>query len=515
VKVRCLLLPLCLALMAVVACSDDDTPESAPEPAPSDPLVVTTDLGDVQGAASDAEGVRSFLTLPYAAPPTGDNRWRVPQPREPYDGVLDATAPGASCPQNVGGSSARFTVIPEPDEDCLTLSVWAPTDAHDLPVMFWIFGGGFRAGSAHQPYYAGDDLAAEGVVVVNVNYRVGPLGFLATDELAEESDDGGYGNYGIADQVAGLEWVQRNVAAFGGDPDNVTIFGESAGGASVCAHLASPVSEGLFERAIVQSGGGCDRLQDADDARADGAALAEAVGCDDIACLREVPTEALLAEDFSTGLVADGVRLSDTGRERAEQGDLDGIEVLIGSNADEAWIFTLDVEEPTDDELLGLFGEHTDDPEALLALYPAEELETNLARYRAMRTDIGFTCPTLAFAEAAENDTYVYHYTLVSTDTRFGMGPTHGTELIPLFAHPEGLTGVEPGLSGADAEVSAGMQAAWAAFARDGDPGIEGWTPYADGGQVMLLDAPFELVDEIRGDRCATVTELDARHRPI
>jgi para-nitrobenzyl esterase len=200
-----LLVPLWCVLLLAAACSgDDDAGEAADasadaSEAPSDPLQISTELGTVQGADSAVEGVRAFLRIPYAAPPTGADRWRPPQPREPYDGVLDATQAGGSCPQDVGGSTARFTTIPDPEEDCLTLSVWAPTDAEDRPVMFWIHGGGFRAGSAHQPYYAGDNLAARGVVVVNVNYRLGPLGFLATDELAEESEDGSYGNYGIAD----------------------------------------------------------------------------------------------------------------------------------------------------------------------------------------------------------------------------------------------------------------------------------------------------------------------------
>jgi para-nitrobenzyl esterase len=445
--------------------------------------------------------------MPYAAPPTGANRWRPPQPREPYDGPLDATAPGGSCAQDVGSSTARFTTIPTPEDDCLTLNVWAPDGAEGLPVMFWIHGGGLRAGSAHQPYYVGDDLASEGVVVVSANYRLGAFGFLATDELADESNDGSYGNYGVADQAAALEWVQNNIAAFGGDPENVTIFGESAGGGSVCAHLASPGSEGLFDRAIIESGGGCDNLQDGAEAQAAGAAFLEAVGCDDIACMREVPTEAVLAAEFDANFVADGVLLSETGRERAEAGELEGIEVITGSNANEAFLFTITVEEPTADELVDLVREVTDDSEALLALYPAADYESNLERYRTLLTDVRFTCPTLAFAEVAQNDTYVYNYTYVSPDSRFGFGPTHGAELAFLFAHPEGISGLATGLTGTDARVSADMQAAWVAFATNGDPG-DSWQPYDDGGQVTVIDAPVELVDEIRGGRCDEVTEL-------
>jgi para-nitrobenzyl esterase len=508
-----LLVPLWCVLLLAAACSgDDDAGEAADasadaSEAPSDPLQISTELGTVQGADSAVEGVRAFLRIPYAAPPTGADRWRPPQPREPYDGVLDATQPGGSCPQDVGGSTARFTTIPDPEEDCLTLSVWAPTDAEDRPVMFWIHGGGFRAGSAHQPYYAGDNLAARGVVVVNVNYRLGPLGFLATDELAEESEDGSYGNYGIADQQAGLEWVQSNIAAFGGDPDNVTIFGESAGGASVCAHLASPASDGLFQRAIVESGGGCNRMFDGDDAKAAGEQYLASVGCEVIACARDLPTDTLIGAQFDPGLTGDGVTMPTTGRERAADGELDDVDVMIGSNAEEAWLFTINMEEPTDQELVDLFGQFTDQPDALLALYPAEDYPDNLERFRAMRTDASFTCPTLAFADAAAGDTYVYHYTFESDDPRFGFGPTHGTELVPLFGHPEGLANGTPGLEGRDAAVSDEMQAAWVAFATTGQPGDD-WPTYADGGQVMLIDEPFQVVDEIRDGRCDSVTEL-------
>jgi para-nitrobenzyl esterase len=375
--------------------------------------------------------------------------------------------------------------------------------------MVWFHGGGLRAGSAHQPYYQGDDLAAEGVVVVGVNYRLGPFGFLATDELEDESDDGSFGNYGLTDQTAGLEWVRDNIEAFGGDPGNVTIFGESAGGGSVCAHLASPASDGLFHRAIVQSGGGCNRLQEPAEAKAAGERLVRRLGCDDMACMRALPTERLLSVDAGFGsFVADGVRLPETGLERAERGDLDA-EVIIGSNADEAALFNLGAEEPTDAQLRERFAEYTDDPDALLALYPAGGYETNLDRLNALETDVRFVCPTLAFAGGARNDTYVYHFTYRSTDERFGFGPVHGAELAFLFAHPEGISNVEPGLDGADAAVSDGMQRAWAAFARDGVPGDEGvWRPFGDGGRVTLLDQPFELVDEIRGGRCDAVGDL-------
>lgn len=520
VERRRLFIPLCFVLLAAACAGGNDNAASGASAdtevgahAPRDPLEITTDLGVVRGRRSDIDGILAFLAMPYAAPPTGEDRWRPPRPRAPYRGVLDATGPGASCPQDVGSLTAQLTRVPKPDEDCLTLDVWSPADAKDLPVMVWIHGGGLIGGSAHQPYYVGDDLASEGVVVVGINYRLGPFGFLATEALAAESDDGSYGNYGLADQAAALEWVQRNVRGFGGDPANVTIFGESSGGSSVCAHLASPASKGLFDRAIIQSGVGCYRSQRGQDAQVAGAALLAAVGCPDIACMRNLPSAAIVAAAFAANFVTDGVRLSDTGRARAQKGELDDIEVLIGSNADEALIFTLTTAEPTEAALLGLFAELSDEPAALLALYPSESYKSNLDRYRTMVTDVRYTCPTIAFAEVADNKTYVYHYTY-KTAPGFALGPTHGAELALLFAHPEGISGAKPGLTGTDAGVSSDMQAAWAAFAKTGVPGShDTWRPYADGGSVTLIDRPFALVEAIRGGRCKAVGEL-ATERP-
>jgi para-nitrobenzyl esterase len=508
VKALRILLAIVVSL-AAVACSGGGQRAGGEGPAaqpPADPLEITTELGTVRGTESAVEGVRAFLDMPFAAAPSGENRWREPQPREPYDGTLDATSPAPSCPQPEDSALGALTPIPPSDEDCLSVNVWAPTDAEGLPVMFWIHGGGLGSGSASQDYYIGDDLAAEGAVVVSANYRLGPFGFLATEQLAEESEDGSFGNYGLADQQAALEWVQANVTRFGGDPDNVTIFGESAGGGSVCGHLASPASEGLFHRAIIQSGGGCADPQDAEAAQADGAALLEAVGCDDMACLREVPSDEILAAGFDTSLtfVADGVRLSEGGRARAAAGELEGIEVLIGANRDEYNLFSLGMAEPTDAELRDLFAQVSDDPDALLGLYPAGEYPDNLTRYRTMQTEVRFACPTATFAEAAENETYLYHYTYEG-----GLGTIHGAELMPLFAHPEGVAGQPPELPEAVAAVSAAMQAAWVAFATDGVPGGDDvWRPYREGSQVTLLDETFELADEFRGGRCDDLADL-------
>jgi para-nitrobenzyl esterase len=213
------------------------------EPASADPTLVRIESGELRGV--EADGVISFKGIPYAAPPVGPLRWRAAQPVTPWPGVLDATAFGPSCmqPDDVRKS-----------EDCLTLNVWRPAAAPaPVPVMVWIYGGALVHGST--PLYPADALARQGVIVVSMNYRMGRLGFFAHPALAAEAPGEPHGNYGYLDQLAALQWVKRNIASFGGDPDQVTIFGESAGGGSVLAHLVSPMSTGLFQRAILQSPG--------------------------------------------------------------------------------------------------------------------------------------------------------------------------------------------------------------------------------------------------------------------
>ena len=243
--------------------------------------------------------------------------------------------------------------------------------------------------------------------------------------------------------MAALRWVADNVERFGGDAGNVTIFGESAGGSSVCAHLASPASAGLFHRAIVQSGGGCDRLQPVDQAMAAGTAFLDESGCADLACLRALPAEQLLATPFSPALVADGTILTTTARDQATAGTLPTTPVLIGSNADEATLFTIGASEPTEQDLLSRAAATGGDPASVLALYPPEQYASGLARLQALLSDTGFICPTLGFAAAAPA-TFVYHYTYVSPSNPFGLGATHGAELVLLFAHPEGIRGLPP-----------------------------------------------------------------------
>jgi para-nitrobenzyl esterase len=245
-----------------------------------------------------------------------------------------------------------------------------------------------------------------------------------------------------------------------------------------------------------------------------GATFLEQIGCDDAACLRQRSDDEIIAiadeADFNASLVADGAILDRPAYELAVAGELPGLPVFIGSNADEATLFTLSVEEPDDAELLGLASGFTDDPAALVALYPPDDFESNKARYQAMFTDVRFTCPTLAFASVVDN-AFVYHYTYVSEDNPLGLGATHGAELAGLFGHVEGIE-VEVAPSDRGDQLSASLQAAWSGFATDGDPG-ELFDPYSEGVTVTLLDVPLEQVDSIRADRCATANELSTLSR--
>ena len=229
---------------------------SAPAARANDGLTVVTDRGSIQGSLTSDGQVRAFLGIPYAAPPVGPLRWKPPQPAASWSGVRAATSFGPRCMQTHLFTDMVFRDS-GPSEDCLTLNVWAPAEKNSaaLPVMVWIHGGGFAEGGSSEPRQDGEHLARRGVIVVSMNYRLGIFGFFALSSLAAESPQHAAGNYGLMDQAAALEWVRRNIAAFGGDPARVTIFGESAGSISVSAQMASPRAKGLFAGAIGESGG--------------------------------------------------------------------------------------------------------------------------------------------------------------------------------------------------------------------------------------------------------------------
>ncbi|MEE9416493.1 MAG: carboxylesterase family protein [Acidimicrobiales bacterium] len=480
------------------------------------PRLVTTDLGEVVGRRDD--GVVSFLAVPYAAPPTGPRRFKPPEPATPWEERLTARTAGSSCPQLDSGIATQFFPAPPHDEDCLTLDVYAPLRGDSLPVMVWFHGGGFIEGSGHTAVYDGSNLARKDVVVVNINYRLGALGFLVTDETVRDAGAAPFGNLGLQDQIAALEWVQRNITQFGGDASNVTIFGQSAGAFSVCAHLAADASSGLFHRAIMQSGGGCDRFQTIDEAVGMADEWIAQTRCANARnvtdCLTLLSVQQILdasetaAVDF--GVIADGALLDRTAFSLARTDELGAVPLLLGSNLDEGTLFTFGQDEPSDsefrDELLASLGS---EQEADLLLSQYEIIEDNATKLATFFTDSRFACPAVRFANEAFDDTTVYTYEFVhrSVDTPFGLGATHGAEVVYLFGNPQSVVGVPEVFNEVDAGVADFIQTAWASFARTGspisDPAID-WPQYVDSAPAhLLIGAEPEVASLIRDGRCA------------
>src|SRR5262245_8721122 len=335
----------CLVVVALLPSLVASAPMSASAAAGSP--VVATDKGPVRGVATGE--VQAFLGIPYAAAPIGDLRWRPPQEHAAWQGVRDASELGAHCPQ-LASPYGR----PSTSEDCLFLNVFAPGKTnqgrpHLLPVMFWIHGGGLVVGESDG--YDPARLVAQDVVVVTINYRLGELGFLAHPALAAESPTGASGNYGLMDQQAAMRWVERNIRAFGGDPDNVTIFGESAGGLSVHSQLSSPLAGGLFHRAIVQSGA-YSLTQPTQAAAEDaGKVFAANAGCSSqtAACLRSLSVSAILTAQPGGTMVpnVDGFLLALTVISACTTGHFNHVPVIEGSNHDEWRLFVAQTEATT------------------------------------------------------------------------------------------------------------------------------------------------------------------------
>ena len=474
----------------------------APRPAraqPDDPLRVLTSEGLLRGAVDG--GSASWKNVPYAAPPLGALRWRAPQPPALRARERDAAAYGPACPQLPGGV-LRPDVTPAWSEDCLQLNVWAPLDARlprPLPILVWFHGGGLIQGSAVEPLYNGAALAAgQGVVVVTVNYRLGALGYLAHRAfVGADPAAPGAGNYGLLDQIAALDWLQANAAAFGGDPGRVTIFGESAGGVSVCALLASPLARGRFHAAVMQSGACRDALARLDGARplppalAQGDRFSAAAGCvdaaDEAACLRALDAAAVLAtlpgeigilnpgaETYD--LVVDGHALTEPPGAAVAAGRAAAVPFALGANADEGTLFA----QPFKATLTAAGYEaavrslYRGDADAVLALYPASSYDAPYLALADVTGDVGFVCPARRVARAhaaAGRPTWLYHFAFVTALGRAsGLGSHHGAEIPFLFGDPDGGAGAAA--AGPDARALARtMQRFWANIARDGAPG--------------------------------------------
>lgn len=505
--------------------------------------IVDVGPGRVRGRMED--GCWVFAGVPYARPPVGPLRWRPPAPPEPWSGVRPALEPGPMAPQRppVPGLSVPGDPVVQ-SEDCLSLNVWTPgLDDRRRPVMVWVHGGGFTGGTGASRLYRGDLLAREGdVVVVTLNYRLGALGFLAHPALTV--DNGAWGNWGLMDQVAALRWVRDHIGAFGGDPDNVTVFGESAGSMSICALLAMPAARGLFRRAILQSGP--PYTHSAGRARSVAAELARELGLPgvDRDQLEAVPAGDLVAavtrlESRPAGPgelplalepAVDGVSLPLEPGQALATGRTADVTLLAGSNRDELTFFVMadpkraKLGEPDLHQLLARSAPTVPSAEVVTAYRAARtergEPTSPLQIWIASGSDLVFRWPTLqlsALQGRRGRRTYVYLFTWETPAFGGMLGACHALDIPFVFGsvHDPGVAHFTGGGPEAEA-LSAHMRAAWVAFARYGDPGRDeatdswpAWDPVRQA--TMVLDRRSMVVDAPRSDELA----VWQRHLPL
>jgi para-nitrobenzyl esterase len=451
--------------------------------------VVTLDTGSVRGVVR--EGVASYLGVPYAAPPVGNLRWRAPQLPAKWQSVRTADAFGNDCMQH------RQYDQPQ-SEDCLYVNVWTPAGAagQRLPVMVWIYGGGLSYGSAAWPWYDGSAFARQGVVLVSFNYRLARFGFFAHPAISAEDPDAVLGNYGFMDQIASLKWVQRNVGAFGGNPANVTIFGESAGGRSVNALLVSPLAIGLFHKAIIQSGAGRNQLRHLRQNRPEAGISAEAMGVEfaksaglttaTAASLRALPADAVRGPVGSTppqfaNAMIDGRLILEDFTETYKKGGQQQVPLMIGANSAEFGTGAA----PEPDAVFRSLGEVR---EKALALYDGYGTHDPKLVAMEITSDMGMNNGTRYVARLiarAGKPVYFYHFGYVTKSARAtNPAARHAAELVYVFdtlGTRTTRTGQSTPVADSDRTMARQMNTYWANFAKTGNPngnGLPSWPPY-------------------------------------
>jgi para-nitrobenzyl esterase len=485
--------------------------------------------GDVQGTVN--EQTRQFLGIPFAAPPVGTLRWRPPTPPLPWQNVLQANAFAAACAQ-LGSIQGP----PSENEDCLYLNVWSPEPAprKPLPVMVWFHGGGNQQGSARDPvpfpgvpghFYDAHVLAQErGVVVVTINYRLNVFGFFAHAALAGEDAAHPYaGNQGLLDQRAALEWVHANIAAFGGNPKRVTIFGESAGSQDTCLQVASPGSKKLFHRAISESGGCTTRHPTAAEGAATAATFTTSAGCgaasDPLACLRAQPARALLAilqqssipggivPNFDFGPVVDGGFLPDQPRTLFDTGRYARVPYILGSNTDEGTLFLLTAPRVTTEAayLAALQARYGALADEVAAVYPASGFPSPQDALARAFGDQILVCTTYDSARrAAAGGAHVYLYNFareipIAVLQQLGLRAFHGAEIVYVFGS------ITPPTAD-DGTLGETIRGYWTRFARSGNPNGKGtikWPRFKDKTDRRLnLDVEPSVLTAFRRHEC-------------
>ncbi len=518
-------LPLCAVLSLFLAITW----------AATDTHRVKVDGGVVEGTTISSGSIRIFKGIPYAAPPVGNLRWKEPMPVVAWSGIRQADAFGARCFQPLLYSDMIFRDAGM-GEDCLFLNVWTPLNARQLPVLVYFHGGGFGAGSGDEPRYDGENFARKGVVVVTVNYRLGVLGFLAHPELTLESPHKASGNYGMLDQVAALRWVERNIAAFGGDPRKVTIGGESAGSFAVSALMASPLSRKLFRGAIGESGAmfstgsGTLAAQPLAQAEHSGLELAAAAGAETVAELRAKTPEDLVRALSQAGQlrftpIVDGYFLTASPGSIYSQGHQSHVPLLAGWNADEVRIGVLTASpRPTMEtfaaRLRTAFGDQAD---VALKLYPASNDEEALRSAGDLASDQFIDYCTWKWIElqvkTARTPVYRYQFDRAvpfpeGTPDRGVKGLAgHSWELEYVFG---ALDSKKADWQLEDRKTSDTMAGYFARFIKTGDPngeGIEPWPAFGMNHEVMHLDAVSHVAPEQHRDRYEFVDEFYRVHQ--
>ncbi len=504
-----------MLLSATTACAQDNASVNSTPVAANAP--VQTRQGLVQGAPGKSEGVTVFKGIPFAAPPVGDLRWAQPTPPVNWEGVRDATKWGNVCVQPTApqrfpvNSATDMPDSPAISEDCLFLNIWTPADssAEKLPVMVWLYGGAYNEGGGNAPFSEGDKLAEKGVVMVTFNYRVGALGFLSHPELTAESPNKASGNQAMGDAIAAFKWLKDNIAAFGGDPNNITIFGESAGAALDAGLTGSPVARGTFERAISQSGAwmglGVALMPTMADSERRTVEAAEKIGATSLAAMRALPAEEVMKNFRGQGMVVDGWIIPEDLSITFANGRQNPVDVLVGSNSDEG-SFTAAMAPPTNlakwnEDEARRWGNHV----ALgRAAYPVST-DAEAAKAATMPFSDAMAWHMRLFAESQARigkNAWLYWFThtpLYDAD-RANLGAGHTAEIPYAFNNlaaprtfPAGSSVVLMENNPAELAFANQVSQYWVNFARTGNPNGEGlpqWPALNQLGQdeAMLLN---------------------------
>ncbi len=489
--------------------------------------IVNTENGKLQGITED--GITYFKGIPYAAPPVGNLRWRPPQPAASWAGIRSAGQFGNDCMQWPIASEAKLYIGATLSEDCLFMNVWRPANKteHALPVMVWIYGGGFVNGGTSMAVWGGTEFARGGVIMVSFNYRLGRFGFFAHPALTREDPDGLLGNYGYMDQIAALKWVQRNIVAFGGDPHNVTIFGESAGGISVHALITSPLTHGLFQKAIIESGTGRKSgigdtnwpptspatTSNMQTAEAIGLAFANSKGisgedAEALEKLRGLPAEtivdglnmATMRNQSATygGPMIDGKVVTEDPQIAYVAGKQPRIPVIVGANSAEVGV-TLRIPRiaTSFDQLFAPFGAHTSAARKAYAPGQAEDLD---AVTNCVRSDASMVEPARFAARAMSNTgqpVWEYRFSYVADSMRkTWTGAPHNTELPYVFNDLNAFIDFDTlslrrdlNFTSEDEKMAQTMHAYWLQFAKTGNPngpGLPNWPQYSQQTDVLM-----------------------------